>query len=294
MRFATNQMDAIRIENLTKKYALGWRKGRLLALESLTLNVREGEVYGLLGPNGSGKSTTLKCILDLVTPTEGQAWIFDVPCTKVESRLHVGFLPENPYFYKYLTGAETVEFYGKLCGMRGAALRKRTDELLDLVGLTRARDRRLSGYSKGMLQRIGLAQAMVHDPRLLLLDEPTAGVDPIGSRDIRDLIVRLKEMGKTVLLSSHLLSQVQDVCDRISVLNLGKKILEGDVGQLISDQKRLNITVEGLPDAGRAQVEQAIQAAGGKVVTIEHPETTLESLFLAAVKKDVRGAGDHD
>src|SRR5882724_3183281 len=273
-------MDAIRTEHLTKKYNLGWRKGRLLALDKLNLRVREGEVYGLLGPNGSGKSTTLKCILDLVAPTEGEAWMFDVPCHKVESRLHVGFLPENPYFYKYLTGVETLEFYGKLCGLGGGALRKRIDELFELVGLAHARDRHLKGYSKGMLQRIGLAQAMIHDPKLLLLDEPTAGVDPIGSRDIRDLILRLKKMGKTVLLCSHLLEQVQEVCDRISVLNLGKMILEGDVDQLISDQRRLSIVVEDLPEAARSRVEEAVRAAGGKVVSIDHPRTTLESLFL--------------
>ncbi len=254
-------MDAIRTENLTKKYALGWRRGKLLALDGLNLRVREGEVYGLLGPNGSGKSTTLKCILDLIEPSAGAAWMFDVPCTKVESRLHVGFLPENPYFYKYLTGAETVEFYGRLCGMGGATLKKRIGELLELVGLSHAGDRRLGGYSKGMLQRIGLAQAMIHDPKLLLLDEPTAGVDPIGSRDIRDLILQLKKMGKTVMLSSHLLGQVQDVCDRIGILNLGKMILEGDVSQL---------------------------------GVVKQTETTLESLFLEALKKDARGAGQHD
>lgn len=287
-------MEAIRTENLTKKYNLGFRKGRLVALDKLNLSVRPGEVYGLLGPNGSGKSTTLKCILDLITPTDGAAWIFGVPCEKVESRLHVGFLPENPYFYRYLTGAETLEFYGRLCGLRGAALKKRLDELIELVGLQRARDRRLAGYSKGMLQRIGLAQALIHDPQLLLLDEPTAGVDPIGSRDIRDLILRLKGMGKTVLLSSHLLAQVQDVCDRIGVLNLGKMILEGDVTTLISDQRRLSITVQELPAAAVANVEAAVRAAGGSVVAVEHPQTTLETLFLEALKKDKRGAGDHD
>jgi ABC-2 type transport system ATP-binding protein len=287
-------MDAIRTENLTKKYALGWRRGKLLALERLNLRVREGEVYGLLGPNGSGKSTTLKLILGLITRTEGNAWIFDVPCDKVESRLRVGFLPENPYFYRYLTGAETLEFYGRLCEMKGAALRRRIDELLELVGLAKARDRRLAGYSKGMLQRIGLAQALMHDPQLLLLDEPTAGVDPIGSRDIRDLILRLKAMGKTVLLCSHLLAQVQDVCDRIGVLNLGQMILEGHVNTLISDQRRLSFTVQDLPADGRARVEEAVRAAGGRVVAVEHPQTTLESLFLDALRKDRRGMGHHD
>jgi ABC-2 type transport system ATP-binding protein len=287
-------MDAIRTEHLTKKYDLGWRKGRLLALDKLNLNVHEGEVYGLLGPNGSGKSTTLKLILDLISPTEGNAWVFDVPCRNVVSRLHVGFLPENPYFYRYLTGTETLEFYGKLCGMGGASLKKRIDELLELVGLTHARDRRLAGYSKGMLQRIGLAQALIHDPKLLLLDEPTAGVDPIGSKDIRNLILRLKGMGKTVLLSSHLLAQVQDVCDRIGVLNLGQMILEGDVQTLISDQRRLSITVQDLPDAARTRVEEAVRAAGATVVSVGHPQTSLESLFLDALKQDKRGAGQHD
>lgn len=287
-------MDAIRTENLTKKYRLGWTRGRLLALDQLNLRVREGEVYGLLGPNGSGKSTTLKLILNLVAPTAGEAWLFDVPCRRVASRLHIGFLPENPYFYRYLTGTETLEFYGRLCGMRGAALRTRIGELLELVGLTGAQDRRLAGYSKGMLQRIGLAQALVHDPRLLLLDEPTAGVDPIGSRDIRDLILRLKKMGKTVMLSSHLLAQVQDVCDRIGVLNHGRLILEGGVEQLVSDQRRLSFTVEGLPAENRQAVEAAMAAAGGKVVGVEHPQTTLESLFLDALRKDARGMGSHD
>ncbi len=287
-------MDAIRTTDLTKKYNLGWGRGRLLALDRLNLQVREGEVYGLLGPNGSGKSTTLKLILNLVNATSGEAWIFDVPCNNVVSRLHVGFLPENPYFYRYLTGAETLEFYGALCGIKGAQARKRADELLALVGLTRARDRRLAGYSKGMLQRIGLAQALMHDPKLLLLDEPTAGVDPIGSRDIRDLILRLKQMGKTVLLSSHLLAQVQDVCDRIGVLNLGRMILEGDVRQLVSDQRRLSFTVEDLPSTGRQPVESAVVAAGGKLVSVEHPETSLERLFLEALRRDKRGAGEHD
>jgi ABC-2 type transport system ATP-binding protein len=145
-----------------------------------------------------------------------------------------------------------------------------------------------------MLQRIGLAQALIHDPKLLLLDEPTAGVDPIGSKDIRDLILRLKGMGKTVLLSSHLLAQVQDVCDRIGVLNLGQMILEGEVQTLISDQRRLSITVQDLPEAARARIEETVRAAGASVVSVGHPQTTLESLFLDALRKDERGAGQHD
>src|ERR1041384_72994 len=287
-------MDAIRTENLTKKYALGWRRGKLLALDRLNLNVREGEVYGLLGPDGAGKSTPLKLILDLVSPTDGAVWIFDTPANKVVSRLHVRFLPENPYFYRYLKGGETIALYRRVCGITGAPRQKRVEDLLDLVGLQHARDRRLAGYSKGMLQRIGLASALVHDPKLLLLDEPTAGGDPVGSKNIRHLVHRLKEMGKTVLLSSHLLAQVQDVCDRIGVLNLGRMILEGQVDQLISDQRRLSITVQDLPEVARAKVEDYVRTVGGKIVSVEHPQTTLEHLFLDAVGKDERGAGEHD
>ncbi len=287
-------MDAIRTENLTKKYRLGWKRGRLLALNRLNLRVQEGEVFGLLGPNGSGKSTTLKLVLNLISRTDGNAWIFDVPCDHVESRVHVGFLPENPYFYRYLTGRETLEFYGKLCGLRKQPLQERIDQLLELVGLVDAQHRQLSGYSKGMLQRIGLAQALIHDPKLLMLDEPTAGVDPIGSRDIRDLILQLKKMGKTVLLSSHLLSQVQDVCDRICVLNLGRIVLEGNVNNLVKDQKRLCITVENLPETSRANLQETIRAAGGTLLGMEHPQTTLESLFLEAVQSDERKSNRHE
>ncbi|MBI5822013.1 MAG: ABC transporter ATP-binding protein [Verrucomicrobia bacterium] len=280
----TTVTPAIEIKGLTKRYRTGLRREMVLALDHLNLDVQPGEVYGLLGPNGSGKSTTLKLALGLIRATAGEAKIFGKPCTSVVSRLHVGFLPENPYFYRFLTGAETLMFYGRLCGMRSAALTKRVDELLQLVGLTSAASRPLAGYSKGMLQRIGLAQAMVHDPQLLLLDEPTAGVDPIGSKEIRDLIIRLRAMGKTVLLCSHLLTQVQDVCDRICILNQGRKVREGRVDDLLRDQKRLCITVENLPEAARAQIAQWVEDWGASVVSIENPQTTLESLFLDAVK----------
>jgi len=275
---------AIETRGLTKRYRTGWRRETVLALDHLDLHVQRGEVYGLLGPNGSGKSTTLKLALGLVRPSAGEAKIFGKPCTTVASRLHVGFLPENPYFYRFLNAEETLMFYGRLCGASGAALRKRVDELLQLVGLTHAARRPLAGYSKGMLQRIGLAQAMVHDPELLLLDEPTAGVDPIGSKEIRDLIVRLRGMGKTVLLCSHLLSQVQDVCDHICILNQGRKVCEGRVDDLLRDQKRLCITVENLPAAARDQVKEWVEDWGASLVDVDHPQTTLESLFLEAVK----------
>ena len=279
-------MDAIRTENLTKRFFLGYRKGTLLALAQLNLTVHEGEVYGLLGPNGSGKSTALKMVLGLVSPTEGAAEIFGRPCADVASRQEVGFLPENPYFYRYLTGKETLQFYGKLCGVTGKTLASRIEELLDLVGLSTAGHRKLVGYSKGMLQRIGLAQALIHNPKLLLLDEPTAGVDPIGSRDIRDLILRLRKMGKTILLASHLLEQVQEVCDRIAILNQGKMLLEGKVSELISDQKRLTLTVENLDDGLRPQLERYIHEVGARLVSVEHPRYTLETIFLNTLLKE--------
>src|ERR1700761_6090804 len=186
---------AISLRNLTKVYPIPFRRQRVEAVRDVSFDVRPGEVYGLLGPNGSGKSTTLKIILGLVSPTRGRTEIFGRDSRLVESREAVGFLPENPYFYKYLTGAETLRFYGKLCGLRGAQLKTRTAELLELVGLQEARDRRLGGYSKGMLQRVGLAQSLIQEPRLVVLDEPTAGVDPAGSREIRDLILKIKERG---------------------------------------------------------------------------------------------------
>ena len=180
---------AVAVQGLTKVFPIPFRRTKLVALRGLNLEVAPGQVYGLLGPNGSGKSTTLKIILGLVSATAGTTKIFGRDSREVRSREAVGFLPENPYFYKYLTGEETLRFYGKLCGLSGQKLRARTNELLDLVGLQDARDRRLGGYSKGMLQRIGLAQALIQEPKLVVLDEPTAGVDPAGSREIRDLIL---------------------------------------------------------------------------------------------------------
>src|SRR6266567_4013047 len=203
---------AVAVHGLTKIFPVPFHPTPgVLAVKDLSLRSERGEVYGLLGPNGSGKSTTLKIILGLVSPTRGRTEIFGRDSGLVQSRDAVGFLPENPYFYKYLTGKETLRFFGRLCGMRGAKLKNRVNELLDLVELSKARNRRLGTYSKGMLQRIGLAQALIHDPKLVVLDEPTAGVDPAGSRDIRDLILDLKRRGITVLLSSHLLAQAQEI-----------------------------------------------------------------------------------
>src|SRR5436853_594920 len=267
--------EAVAVHGLTKIFPVPFHPTRgLVAVKDLNLRIEAGQVYGLLGPNGSGKSTTLKIILGLVSPTRGRTEIFGRDSRLVESREAVGFLPENPYFYKYLTGAETLRFFGRLCGMTGATLKSRVNELLDLVGLNKARDRRLGTYSKGMLQRIGLAQALIHDPRLLVLDEPTAGVDPAGSREIRDLILRLKGEGITVLLCSHLLSQVQEICDRVGILHQGVLVREGKLEDLISIRAQTEIILQNASPELLARIADEAARSGAKLVEQRQPQTT--------------------
>lgn len=274
----------VEIERLTKVFPVPLRRERVVAVRDLSLRVEKGEVYGLLGPNGSGKSTTLKILLGLVTATSGSTRVFGEDSSSVRSRRDVGFLPENPYFYKFLTGAETVRFFGKLSGMSGDGLEARVEELLELVGLKEAAQRRVGSYSKGMLQRIGLAQALVQDPGLLVLDEPTAGVDPVGSREIRDLILELKARGKTVLLCSHLLSQVQEVCDRVGILARGRLVREGRVEDLLAISDRSEVIVENMSTEQLAQLKEAAQRLGVRIVSTGRAQTTLENLFLDAIE----------
>lgn len=281
---------AVEVRGLVKEFQTSFRGPKLRAVDDVSLSIEPGEVYGLIGPNGSGKSTTMKALLGLVKPTSGKCAIFGKDSLKVDSRNDVGFLPENPYFYKHLTGAETVKFYGKLCGMRGASLKRRVDEMLELVGLDDARNRRLGGYSKGMLQRIGLAQALVQDPRLVVLDEPTAGVDPVGSREIRDLILTLKKRGITIFLCSHLLEQVQEVCDKVGIINHGKMVREGRLDDLISVQSRTEMVFENASPELLNQIRNLVDVTHGvSLISEGHPRTTLESLFLQETR-DKRGA----
>ncbi|MGA3172740.1 MAG: ABC transporter ATP-binding protein [Chthoniobacteraceae bacterium] len=273
-------MSAITIKKLTKVFPIPFRRERIVAVRNLSLEVEPGQVYGLLGPNGSGKSTTMKIVLGLVSPSAGSTHIFGRDSRDVESREEVGFLPENPYFYKFLTGEETLHFYGKICGLHGAKLRERASELLNLVGLEGARDRRLGGYSKGMLQRVGLAQALIQQPRLLVLDEPTAGVDPAGSREIRDLILDFKKRGITVLLCSHLLSQVQEICDRVGILHKGVLVREGRLDELISIENQTEIILENASPEVLAQIRTLLDQSGARVLAERKPQTTLERFFL--------------
>jgi ABC-2 type transport system ATP-binding protein len=274
---------AIEISHLTKDFPLQLGNVKLRAVDDLSLEIEPGCIYGLLGPNGSGKSTTIKILLGLLEPTLGECHVFGVPCQRVEARLDVGYLPEAPYFYRFLTGYELVEFYAKVCGVARSELKARVAEVIAWVGLTEAAHRRVGTYSKGMLQRIGLAQALVHDPKLIILDEPTAGVDPVGSAEISRLILGLKERGKTVLLCSHLLGQVEDVCDRIAILNRGRLIVEGPVNDLIGRRDLLSLVIERVPDATVEEFRAWLAARGGKLVGVEQPRSRLDQLFLERV-----------
>ncbi len=277
---------AVEITDLVKEFKTTMRGQPLRAVDEVSLRIMPGEVYGLIGPNGSGKSTTMKALLGLLAPTSGSCQIFGKDSLKVDSRQDVGFLPENPYFYKHLTGAETLRFYGRLCGLGGKALKERIEELLELVDLTDAHDRRVGGYSKGMLQRIGLAQAMIQQPRLLILDEPTAGVDPVGSREIRDLIFKLKNQGITVFLCSHLLEQVQEVCDQVGIIFAGKMIREGKLEDLIAIEDQTEVVIRNADAALVAGIQKLInQTESAELVQTGKPRTTLERLFLKEINR---------
>jgi ABC-2 type transport system ATP-binding protein len=275
---------AVALTGVTKLFPVPFQRRSVVAVRDLNLQVAAGQIYGLLGPNGSGKSTTLKIILGLVPPTRGQAQIFGRDSSRVASRESVGFLPENAYFYKYLTGEETLRFYGKLGGLRGASLKTRVEEMLELAGLTSTRKRRLGGYSKGMLQRIGLAQALLQKPALLVLDEPTAGVDPAGAREIRDLILDLKGRGITVLLSSHLLGQVQEICDRIGILAHGVLVREGALSDLLGIENQTQLILENASDELVEEIHALTARSGARVIERGRPRTSLERLFLEATQ----------
>jgi len=277
---------AVEIDTLVKEFSSPFRRDKVKAVDQVSLSIEKGQIYGLIGPNGSGKSTTMKALLGLLAPTSGSCKIFGKDSVKVDSRQDVGYVPENPYFYKHLTGEETLKFYGKLCGLRGGALKERISALLAQVSLESAAKRKVGNYSKGMLQRIGLAQALIHKPRLLILDEPTAGVDPVGSREIRDLILSLKEAGQTVFLCSHLLEQVQEICDRVGIIFNGKLKREGTLEELITLRDQLEVVAKGSKEAQERLVEVASGIDDLEVVNVGAPKTSLESLFIQMSKEE--------
>ena len=274
---------AIRIQNLTKDFAVGMRGMKLRAVDDLCLEVGDNEIFGLLGPNGSGKSTTIKIILGLLEASTGTCEIYGRPSKLVDARRSVGFLPEAPYFYRYLTGRELVRYYARICMVPRVEIDAAVDSVIKLVGMTEAADRRVGTYSKGMLQRIGLAQSLVHDPQLVILDEPTAGVDPLGSAAIAEIVRELKRRGKTILLSSHLLAQIEGLCDRVAILHRGKLVREGRVDDLVEEKNAESLVVQGLSAEGRAAVEAEIKAQGGRLARVEKPRLSLDAYFLKEV-----------
>jgi len=274
-------------QGLTKTYTDFWGRDKVHALVGLNLTLEAGEIFGLLGPNGSGKSTTIKLLLGLIFPTAGRAEILGLPPGSPAAHQRLGYLPEESYLHRFLTGDETLDFYGRLFGLGRAERRRRTAELLDLVGLDRrASARQLKEYSKGMSRRLGLAQALINDPELLLLDEPTSGLDPIGTREMKDTILRLKERGKTVLLSSHLLADVQDVCDRIGILARGELRELGRVRDLLMIRDVFQLQASGVTPEAQRRIAAAAEAAGAKVLATGHPSTPLEDLFLRVIRDE--------
>lgn len=303
-------MNDIVIEGLTKSYTPGW-PGRppFVALDGLSLTVERGEIFGFLGPNGAGKTTTLKILMGLVRATSGRALLLGQPAGDVAARSRIGFLPESPYFYDYLTAEEFLDFYGQLAGLERAVITQRVTDLLRLVGLTDARTRQLRKFSKGMLQRIGLAQALIHDPELVILDEPMTGLDPVGRKQVRDLILSLRDRGKTIFFSTHILHDVEMICDRVGIVMKGRLLASGRVDELVRQDHTQSVEIvcrqikaEGNafihslatrvlqqgqqclivlpnPDAVDAVVGE-IRRQGGRLLSVTPHKASLEDLFF--------------
>lgn len=278
--------SVIEVRNLTKVYRDFWGRPKVRALNALSLDIKKGEVFGLLGPNGSGKTTTLKLLLGLLFPTEGDITILGKPAADVSKNERIGYLPEESYLYRFLNAHETLDFYGRLFKMPANVRKERAEKLLDLVKLApQARRRQLKEYSKGMTRRIGVAQALINDPDLVMLDEPTSGLDPLGNRDMKDLILDLKKQGKTVLMCSHLLADVQDVCDRIAILYGGELKVMGRVDELLKAQDETQILSSKLSPEAIKDIEAVIKKHGAKVLKVDQPTANLEDLFLKTVQE---------
>jgi len=296
----------LRTERLCKTFEVGVRRKRVQAVKDLDLQVHEGEIFGFVGPNGAGKTTTIKMLMGLIFPTSGKAFIYDAPIPSAEAKRRIGFLPENPSYYEFLSGAEALRFFGRLSGVEPADLAGRMTELLELVGLAGAADRQIRKYSKGMQQRLGIAQALVGDPSFVVLDEPMSGLDPIGRKEVRDLILELKRRGKTVLFSTHILPDVESLCDRVGVIIGGQLRDVGRIGELLSPRvNSVEMTVDGavgetaeflpgrvlardgsrltlsFPDEASAQqAARQLLDGGGTLVSLTPHRETLEDLFV--------------
>jgi len=275
----------VETRNLTKVYRDFWGREKVRALKALDLEVRRGEIFGLLGPNGSGKTTTIKLLLGLLFPTSGQVLVLGREATDVTKNERIGYLPEESYLYKFLNAEETLDFYGRLFKIPKLVRRQRVADLIKMVGLERAKKRQLKEYSKGMTRLIGLAQALINDPELILLDEPTSGLDPIHTREMKDLILRLRDQGKTIVMCSHLLADVQDVCDRIAILYQGELKELGRVDSLLKVRDVTEIHVSGLSEAAAGEIRQTIARDNANLVSFGNPTTTLEELFVKIIRE---------
>lgn len=279
------QENVIEIRNLSKVYRDFWGRKKVQAVKSLSLDVKRGEVFGLLGPNGSGKTTTIKMLLGLLFPTSGEISILGKKASDVAKNERIGYLPEESYLYRFLNADETLDFYGRLFNMSSQERNQRADELIKMVGLEQARKRQLKEYSKGMTRRIGLAQALINNPELVVLDEPTSGLDPIGTREMKDLILKLRDEGKTVLLCSHQLADVQDVSDRIAVMFQGELKVLGGVEELLELREETEIRTGNLSEEGIAEIRAVLKKHGMPDANIQKPRADLEELFLKTVRE---------
>ena len=296
-----NESDVIvETKNLTKTYRDFWGRQKVRALKALDLEIHRGEIFGLLGPNGSGKTTTIKLLLGLLFPTSGEVNILGRPASDVAKNERLGYLPEESYLYRFLNAEETLDFYGRLFKIPAAVRRQRVAQLIQMVGLESAKKRQLREYSKGMTRRIGLAQALINDPDLILLDEPTSGLDPIGTRNMKDLILQLKERGKTIIMSSHLLGDVQDVCDRVGILYQGELKELGRVEDLLKVVDQTEIRISNLSKDAKKRIEKVVEEdKGSEMIFCGNPTTSLEDLFHDIIAesearpgKRIRGGAD--
>ena len=283
----------VSVRGLTKVFKDFWNRPKARAVDNVDFDVRRGEVFGLLGPNGSGKSTTVKLLLGLLYPTKGHIEVFGHSPRHVQTKSRIGYLPEESYLYRYLNSRETLDFFGNLFQLGKGERDNRAEQLLEMVGLSQTRMRAVGEFSKGMQRRIGLAQALINDPDLIILDEPTSGLDPIGCREIKDLIVALARRGKTVILSSHLLADVEDVCDRVVIYYGGRVQAMGTLKDLLATPDTIRITTPALPRETMQRVLEIIRkdVAGAKV-EIDTPTQNLESYFLDVVQKARRAASE--
>lgn len=281
---ATNEA-VIKTVHLSKIYKDFWRRSTVVALEDLNIEVYRGEIFGFLGPNGSGKTTTMKLLLGLIFPSSGEAQVLGKPASSIEVKQRIGFLPEESYLYGFLNADETLDFFGRIFTIPSDVRKKRIDELLTMFGIAHARHRRAREYSKGMQRRLSFCQALINDPEVVFLDEPTSGLDPISSRQMKDLIVELKRRGKTVFMSSHLLADVQDICDRIAILYEGKLRKYGPVKDLLVNKDLISFTASNLSPEAIARIKETIAAEKGTLISCDNSLENLEAYFMKTIRE---------